>query len=618
MHQVDGVPVFSYLRRLLCSKNEERFMIYNAPVKEIRFVLNELAELTSVCSLPGYEDCSVELVDAILEEAAKFAEGVLAPINKQGDKGATLKDGEVTAAPGFKEAWQQYVESGWVGLRAPADFGGQGMPALVAIAAEEMWCSSNLAFSLAPLLTLGAVEAIHHHASEELKAVYLPRMSSGEWTGTMNLTEPQAGSDLAQVRSRAVPQADGSYLVTGQKIFITWGEHDMANNIVHLVLARLPDAPAGVKGISLFIVPKFMVKADGSLGARNDVRCVSLEHKLGIHGSPTAVMSFGDNGGAVGYLVGEANKGLAYMFTMMNHARLGVGVEGMSVSERAYQKAVEYARDRVQSRAIGSPDPAGVAIIKHPDIRRMLMTMRSQIEAQRALAFYTAAALDRASRHPVASEAARNQALVNFLIPIVKGWNTEQANELTSLAVQVHGGMGFIEETGVAQYYRDARITAIYEGTTGIQALDLIGRKTFSEGGATARALLDEARATADKLAAAGYASMASNLQQAAAEAERCVAFILESFGAQPQLAAAGSVPFLKLMGIVLGGWQLGRAALIAREKQGEDGVDEDFLQAKIITARFFAEHLLPQVGGLASAIVAGADSVLELDENLF
>ena len=593
-------------------------MIYNAPVKEIRFVLNELAELTSVCSLPGYEDCSVELVDAILEEAAKFAEGVLAPINKQGDKGATLKDGEVTAAPGFKDAWQQYVESGWVGLRAPADFGGQGMPALVAIAAEEMWCSANLAFSLAPLLTLGAVEAIHHPASDELKAVYLPRMSSGEWTGTMNLTEPQAGSDLAQVRSRAVPQAGGSYLVTGQKIFITWGEHDRADNIVHLVLARLPDAPAGVKGISLFIVPKFMVNADGSLGARNDVRCVSLEHKLGIHGSPTAVMSFGDNGGAVGYLVGEANKGLGYMFTMMNHARLGVGVEGMSVSERAYQKAVEYARDRVQSRAVGSPDPAGVAIIKHPDIRRMLMTMRSQIEAQRALAFYTAAALDRASRHPVASEAARNQALVNFLIPIVKGWNTEQANELTSLAVQVHGGMGFIEETGVAQYYRDARITAIYEGTTGIQALDLIGRKTFSEGGATARALLDEVCATASKLETAGYAGMASNLQRAAAEAERCVAFILESFGTQPQLAAAGSVPFLKLMGIVLGGWQLGRAALIAREKLGEDGVEEAFLKAKITTSRFFAEHLLPQVSGLAAAIVAGADSVLELDENLF
>ncbi|WP_293766466.1 acyl-CoA dehydrogenase [uncultured Aquitalea sp.] len=593
-------------------------MIYNAPVKEIRFALNELAELTSVCSLPGYEDCSVELVDAILEEAAKFAEGVLAPINKQGDKGAKWQDGEVTAAPGFKEAWQQYVESGWVGLRAPAEFGGQGMPALVAIAAEEMWCSANLAFSLAPLLTLGAVEAIHHHASDALKAVYLPPMSSGAWTGTMNLTEPQAGSDLAQVRSRAVPQADGSYLVTGQKIFITWGEHDMAENIVHLVLARLPDAPAGVKGISLFIVPKFLVNADGSLGARNDVRCVSLEHKLGIHGSPTAVMSFGDNGGAVGYLVGEANKGLNYMFTMMNHARLGVGVEGMSVSERAYQKAVEYARDRVQSRAVGSPDPAGVPIIRHPDIRRMLLTIRAQVEAQRALAYFTAASLDRAARHPVTSEAARNQALVNFLIPIVKGWNTEQANELTSLAVQVHGGMGFIEETGVAQYYRDARITAIYEGTTGIQALDLIGRKTFSEGGATARSLLAEALATADKLAAAGFDSFAANLKSAAAEAERCVAFILSTFGEQPQLAAAGSVPFLKLMGIVLGGWQLGRGALIARERLGEDGADEDFLKAKMATARFFGEHLLPQASGLAAAIVSGADSVMELDEAWF
>ncbi|HJV06453.1 MAG TPA: acyl-CoA dehydrogenase [Chromobacteriaceae bacterium] len=593
-------------------------MIYNAPVKDIRFVLNELADLSAICALPGNEDCSVELVDAILEEGAKFAEGVLAPINKQGDKGAKWNDGEVTAAPGFKEAWQQYVEAGWVGLRAPADFGGQGMPALVALAAEEMWCSANLAFSLAPMLTLGAIEAINHHASDELKAIYLPRMSTGEWTGTMNLTEPQAGSDLAQVRSKAIPQDDGTYLVSGQKIFITWGEHDMADNIVHLVLARLPDAPAGVKGISLFIVPKFLVNADGSLGKRNDVRCVSLEHKLGIHGSPTAVMSFGDNGGAVGYLVGQPNKGLNYMFTMMNHARLGVGVEGMAVSERAYQKAVEYARERVQCRAIGSADPAGVAIIKHPDVRRMLMTMKSQVEAQRALACYAAAALDRAARHPVPEEAARNQALLNFLIPIVKGWNTEQANEITSLAVQVHGGMGFIEETGVAQYYRDARITAIYEGTTGIQAMDLVGRKTASEHGVTARTLLAEVHATAAKLAEAGYASIAANLDAAAKEAERCVAFILETFGSQPQLAAAGSVPFLKLMGIVLGGWQLGRAALIAKAKLAEDDADADFLNAKIVTARFFAEHLLPQVAGLATAIVAGADSVLELGDDQF
>ncbi len=593
-------------------------MIYNAPVKEIRFALNELAELPSICSLPGYEDCSVDLVDAILEEAAKFAEGVLAPINKAGDQGAKWStDYSVTSAPGFKDAWQQYVESGWAGLRTPTEFGGQGMPALVALATEEMWCSANLAFSLAPLLTLGAVEALHHHAGDELKAVYLPKMATGEWTGTMNLTEPGAGSDLAQVRSKAVPAADGSYLVSGQKIFITWGEHDMADNIIHLVLARLPDAPAGVKGISLFVVPKYLVNADGSLGARNDVRCVSLEHKLGIHGSPTAVMSFGDEGGAVGFLVGEANKGLAYMFTMMNHARLGVGVEGMAVSERAYQKAVEYARDRVQSRAIGSPDPAGVAIIQHPDVRRMLMTMRVQIEAQRALACVAAAAMDRAAQHPVAAEAAKNQSLVNFLIPIVKGWNTEQANEITSLAVQVHGGMGFIEETGVAQYYRDARITSIYEGTTGIHGLDLIGRKTFSEGGATALALLEETRLVAAKLAPS-QPKLSANLTAAAREAERCVAFILETFKAQPQLAAAGSVPFLKLMGIVLGGWQMGRAALIAEGKLAEEGADTDFLSAKIISARFYGDHLLPQVSGLAAAILEGADSVLEMPENLF
>ncbi|MGL6071280.1 acyl-CoA dehydrogenase, partial [Craterilacuibacter sp.] len=519
--------------------------------------------------------------------------------------------------PGFKDAWQQYVESGWAGLRTPVEFGGQGMPALVALATEEMWCSANLAFSLAPLLTLGAVEAIHHHASDEMKAVYLPKMSTGEWTGTMNLTEPQAGSDLAQVRSKAIPAGDGSYKVSGQKIFITWGEHDMADNIIHLVLARLPDAPAGVKGISLFVVPKFLINADGSLGARNDVHCVSLEHKLGIHGSPTAVMSFGDEGGAVGYLVGEANKGLGYMFTMMNHARLGVGVEGMAVSERAYQKAVEYARDRVQSRAVGSPDPAGVAIIRHPDVRRMLMTMRAQIEAQRALACVAAAAMDRAARHPVAEEAARNQALVNFLIPIVKGWNTEQANEITSLGVQVHGGMGFIEETGVAQYMRDARITAIYEGTTGIHGLDLIGRKTFSEGGVTALALLEETKLVASKLAAS-LPSLSANLLAAAKDAERCVAFILDTFKQNPQLAAAGSVPFLKLMGIVLGGWQMGRAALIAQTQLAGEDADTDFMSAKIITARFYGEHLLPQVTGLADSIINGAGSVLEMPENLF
>ncbi|WP_333700742.1 acyl-CoA dehydrogenase [Rivihabitans pingtungensis] len=595
-------------------------MTYQVPLKDIRFVLSELAELPAVCTLPGYEDCNVELVDAILDEAAKFAEGVLAPINRNGDKGNTWKDYQVTTAEGFADAYHQFRDSGWVGLRAPQDVGGQGLPALVAMATEEMWCSANLSFSLAPLLTLGAIEAIHHHASEDLKATYLPRMASGEWTGTMNLTEPNAGSDLAQVRTKAVDNGDGTYSITGQKIFITWGEHDMADNIVHLVLARLPDAPAGVKGISLFIVPKYLVNADGTLGARNDARCVSIEHKLGIHGSPTAVMSFGDQGGAIGYLVGELNKGLGYMFTMMNHARLGVGVEGMAISERAYQHAVAYARDRVQSRELGSPNPASAAIIKHPDVRRMLMTMRAQIEAQRALAYYTATALDRAATHPHPEEKARNQALVNFLIPIVKGWNTEQANEITSLGVQVHGGMGFIEETGAAQYYRDARITAIYEGTTGIQALDLIGRKLASENGATARAVLAEVKAVAARLADAGPALQAfqAALNIAVDQASSCVDFVLAHFASNPRLPAAGSVPFLKLMGIVLGGWQMARAALAAQAKLAEDGADVDFLTAKLITARFYGEHLLPQVSGLTVAILHGGESVLALDEAAF
>lgn len=594
-------------------------MSYQAPLKEIRFAL-EQAELTAVCALPGYEDCNVELTDAILDEAAKFAEGVLDPINRAGDKGNVWADYAVTTAEGFSEAYAQFRDSGWGGLRAPQAFGGQGLPALVAMATEEMWCASNLSFSLAPLLTLGAIEALAHHADAELQAVYLPNMCAGIWTGTMNLTEPQAGSDLAQVKTRAVPADDGSYLITGQKIFITWGEHDMADNIVHLVLARLPDAPAGVKGISLFVVPKFLVNADGSLGARNDARCVSIEHKLGIHGSPTAVMSFGDEGGAVGYLVGEANKGLSYMFTMMNHARLGVAVEGMAISERAYQQAVDYARDRVQSRELGSPNPAPAAIIRHPDVRRMLMTMRAQIEAQRLLTYLAGATLDRASHHPVAAEKARNQALVNFLIPIVKGWNTEQANEITSLGVQVHGGMGFIEETGAAQYYRDARITSIYEGTTGIQAMDLIGRKLASENGATARALLEAVKGDAARLDALGapFAATRAHLEAGVAAAEACVDYVLANFATAPQGPAAGSVPFLKLMGILLGGWQLARAALVVDVQRQNADADTAFIDAKQITARFFGEHLLPQVPGLAAAITGGADSALALDDAAF
>ncbi|WP_374536398.1 acyl-CoA dehydrogenase C-terminal domain-containing protein [Chitinimonas taiwanensis] len=594
-------------------------MTYRAPVADIRFVLNELAGLNEVAALPGNEDVNPELVDAIVEEAAKLAENVIAPLNKIGDQhGNKLNDGVVTTAPGFKAAYQQFAENGWVSLGVSPEYGGQGMPGLVSMATEELWCASNVAFSLCPLLTLGALEALSHHASDEIKATYLPKMASGEWTGTMNLTEPQAGSDLAQVRSKAVPVGDGTYKISGQKIFITWGEHDMVENIVHLVLARLPDAPAGVKGISLFVVPKFLVNADGSLGARNDVKCVSIEHKLGIHASPTCVMSYGDQGGAIGYLVGEANKGLSYMFTMMNAARLGVGVEGMAIAERAYQQAVWYAKDRVQSRELGSDDPAPVAIIKHPDIRRMLMTMKAQIEAQRALTYFTGAALDKAGSHPDANEKAKWQAVVNFLIPIVKGWNTEQVNEIASLGVQIHGGMGFIEETGAAQHLRDARITAIYEGTTGIQALDLIGRKTAMERGMTAKALLGEAEAVAGKLKAAGLAEMGDALNAALVHARSTTEYVVGQFGEQPRAVAAGSVPFLKLMGIVLGGWQLGRAALVAKQKLADGEGDAAFFEAKLITARFYADHLLPQTGGLAAAILNGAASVMALPDEAF
>ncbi|GAB3248332.1 acyl-CoA dehydrogenase [Chitinimonas naiadis] len=594
-------------------------MSYKAPLADMRFVLNELAGLNEVAALPGFEDVNPELVDAILDEAAKLAENVLAPLNRIGDQhGNKLNDGVVTTAPGFKDAYSQFVENGWVGLHAPAEFGGQGMPHLVATAVEEMWKGSNMAFSLCPLLTLGAIAAIEHHASPDLQATYLPKMAEGTWTGTMNLTEPQAGSDLAQVRSKAVPSDDGTYKISGQKIFITYGEHDMAENIVHLVLARLPDAPAGVKGISLFVVPKFLVNADGSLGARNDVKCVSIEHKLGIHGSPTCVMSYGDNGGATGWLVGEANRGLSYMFTMMNAARLGVGVEGMALAEAAYQKAVGYAKDRVQSRELGSENPAPAAIIRHADIRRMLMTMRALTEAERALTYFACGALDKANRHPDSAEQQKWNAVVGYLTPIVKGWNTENASRIASLGVQVHGGMGFIEETGAAQYLRDARISAIYEGTTGIQAMDLIGRKTASEKGMTAKALLGEAEAVVAQLRGAGLEDIATALDKSLSHARSTTSYVVEQFDAQPKAVAAGSVPFLELMGLTLGGWQLGRAALIAKQKLAAGEGDAAFYEAKVTTARFYAAYLLPQTSSLAEVILHGADSVLALPDDAF
>src|SRR5512137_2642134 len=463
---------------------------YRAPLNEMQFVLTELAGLDQVAALPGFEEATPDVVSAILDEAAKFASNVLDPLNAGGDReGARLQDdGTVKTPAGFKDAYRQFCENGWNGLIKSSQYGGQGLPHLVGTAVEEMWHSSNLAFNLCAMLTQGAIEAIVLRGSQELKDRFLPNMVAGTWTGTMNLTEPQAGSDLAAVRTRAVPQGDGTYKLYGQKIFITYGEHDYTDNIIHLVLARTPDAPEGVKGISLFIVPKFMVNADGSLGARNDVHCVSLEHKLGIHASPTAVMAYGDHGGAIGYLVGEENRGLEYMFIMMNLARFSVGMEGVGIAERAYQRAVAYAKDRVQGRPVGAEKGAvGAKIIEHPDIRRMLMTMRAHTEAMRAVAYVTSAAMDNAHRHTDAEARRRHQAFVDFMIPIVKGCSTEIAQEVASLGIQVHGGMGYIEETGAAQHFRDARITTIYEGTTGIQANDFIGRKTARDGGAVAR-----------------------------------------------------------------------------------------------------------------------------------
>ncbi|WP_374481214.1 acyl-CoA dehydrogenase [Zoogloea sp.] len=595
---------------------------YTAPIRDMQFVMQELAGLDQVLALPGYEEADRDLVDAILEEAGKFAGEVLAPLNRVGDtEGCHWESGHVTTAPGFKEAYRQFVESGWNGVACELEFGGQGLPRLLSSAVREMWKASNMAFSLCPMLTQGAIEALALNGSAELKARFLEKMVSGEWTGTMNLTEPNAGSDLAAVRTRAEPQADGSYRIFGQKIFITYGEHDMTDNIVHLVLARLPDAPAGVKGISLFVVPKFLVNADGSLGERNDAWCASIEHKMGIHGSPTAVMIFGENGGATGYLVGEANRGLEYMFVMMNEARFGVGLEGLAIGERAYQQALAYARERVQGKDMTSRSPESVAIIRHPDVRRMLMLMKSKIEAMRALAYVVAASLDHAHQASAADERSKHQAFADLLIPVVKGWLTETANELASIGVQVHGGMGFIEETGAAQHFRDARIINIYEGTTGIQALDLIGRKTARDGGAAAKGLVAEILALDSQLAEqadADFTVIRQALVEGAAEMDDCVDYIVENFAANAAEVAAGSVPYLMLVGIVAGGWQMARAALAARRRLDEGSGDASFYRAKIAAARFYSEHVMTQVAGLSRTVREGGKSVLMLGDEQF
>jgi len=601
---------------------------YIAPLKDITFVLKHVVGLERIGKLPGCEEVTDDLAEAILEEAGKFSGNVLSPINRSGDReGAKWNDGVVTTPKGFKEAYWKYIEGGWSLIAGPTEYGGQGLPHSIATPVSEMLGSANMAFKLCPLLTNGAVEALVAHGSQQLKDVYLPKMVAGEWTGTMNLTEPQAGSDLALVRSKAIPQADGSYKISGQKIFITYGEHDYTENIVHLVLARIEGAPEGVKGISLFVVPKFLVNADGSLGARNDVKCASIEHKLGIHGSPTCVMLFGEEGGATGYVVGEPHRGLEYMFVMMNAARLGVGLEGVSIAERAYQHALVWARERVQGRptvpvpASFGEKPKSVPIIYHPDVKRMLLTMRAYAEAMRALVYWTASCLDVAERSTDEKEKRMHQALVDLMIPIVKGWSTEMGIEVTSLGVQIHGGMGFIEETGAAQYYRDSRISAIYEGTTGIQANDLVGRKVGREGGQTMLALIVEMQKLLPLLDGANDVHLKAFGKQLAAgisELKRATEWIVTMWGADQGAVGAGAVHYLKLAGTVCGGWMMGRSALVAAKQLADGSSDLAFLKAKILTTRFYGDHIITLATGFADAITTGADSVLQMEEAYF
>ncbi len=595
---------------------------YSAPIRDMKFVVKELVGLDEISALPGCEEVTPDLVDAVLEEAGKFATGALDPLNRPGDKaGARLEGNAVITAPGFKEAFRKFCEGGWLSLANEPRWGGQGLPHIVSAQTSEMWNAACMSFCLCPMLTAGVVHALSRHGTDTQQAAYLPNLVSGKWTGTMNLTEPQAGSDLSAVRARATPEGD-YYRISGTKIFITWGEHDVAENIIHMVLARTPDAPEGVKGISLFLVPKFLVKEDGSLGARNDVKCVSIEHKLGIHASPTCVMAYGDKQGAIGFLVGEENRGLEYMFTMMNFARLEVGIEGVAIADRAYQHALDYAKQRVQGREPGVRGGERVTIIHHPDVRRMLMSMKSQTEAMRALASLASAELDKALLHPERAQRARHQAMFDLLTPVVKGWCTEQSIEIASTGIQVHGGMGFVEETGAAQYLRDARITTIYEGTTAIQANDLTGRKVALEKGATAKELIRQIRDLEKALAGVASHPALGVIRRALAEGvealEQSTEWLIDTYPRNVKAAAAGSVPYLKLFGIVTGGWLMARSALIAKHRLDDKAQDHDFYRAKLATARFYADHILPQGLALKQAVLNGSASTLALEETQF
>ncbi len=585
---------------------------YAAPLTDMRFVIGELAGLAEIAALPGLGDTSPELVDAILDEAGKFGAEVLAPLNRPGDiAGCGFNEGLVRTPEGFKEAYGQFVEGGWNGLPFDPEYGGHGLPWLVSAAVSEIWNAANMALALCPLLTQGAAEMLIVHGSSELKSRYLRKLVSGEWTGTMNLTEPQAGSDLGQTRCKAV-RKDGRYLISGQKIFITYGDHDLTENIIHTVLARTPDAPPGVKGLSLFVVPKFLLNEDGSLGERNDLRCLSIEHKLGINASPTCVMSYGDGGGASGFLIGEETRGIEYMFTMMNNARLAVGLEGVAIAERAYQQARDYARARVQGRLLGGGDPAPVAIVNHPDVRRMLLFMKAGTEAARALAYHVAASLDLARRHPDEAVRRDRRSQIDLLTPVIKAWCTDTAIEVANTGIQVHGGMGYIEETGAAQHLRDARIAAIYEGTNGIQALDLVGRKVARDKGAAATVFIATVGALGRQCGNAGgddLTVIARRLLTGVEALGKATDWLVETYPRDPRAVAAGAVHYLRLFGIVAGGWLMARAALRATAKL-VGGDDAEYLRGKVITARFFADQYLLQAEMLATLFTEGLSSV--------
>ncbi len=589
---------------------------YLAPLEDMKFALKEVVDIASLTELPNFSKVGLESLDDILDEAGRFFNEVISPTNRVGDlEGSKLnQDGTVTTPTGFKEAYAQYVDAGWGAISFDPEYGGGGFPWLVGIAVTEMLTAANMAMSLNPMLTQGSIHALTAHGDPNQKLAWLPKLITGEWAGTMNLTEPQAGSDVGALTAKAELQENGTYLISGQKIYITWGEHDLTENIIHLVLARTPDAPPGTKGISLFIVPKFLVNDDGSLGEENDVKCLSIEHKLGIHASPTCVLQFGDNGGAIGYLVGDENSGMRYMFTMMNQARLAVGLEGLAVADRAYQQALEYALERRQGRRPETPKGESSLIIEHPDVRRMLMTMKAYVEAMRCLVYLNAKAIDIAHHHPDESEREQGRELTDLLTPLSKGWCTDLGNELTSLGIQVHGGMGFVEETGAAQHYRDIRIAGIYEGTNGIQAIDLVGRKLNMRNGDVVFELLTQIDETVTTLNERGLEEIGLPLKEANESLKTASTWLLESGAANGDAVLAGATPYLRMFGTTIGGWLMANSALSAQQLLTEATENTEFLQAKIETARFFAQQLLPQATGLLASVTSGSDSMFAIN----